>query len=256
MEIRPEAQFLIDCCRVQQSDDWPGLGQRASAVRCWDPMVTLSAQHGIATLVLPLVKELSEGGSVPDRVVSEVRQFAFFDVARGVRLRSALREMLPVLRDAGAEVIVLKGVALASLVYSDPNARPSQDIDLLCKEEDYPKFRDALASLRYDTDADLTLPPRQAHHESYADRHFFHPDGFVHIELHVDSIKLGVRPRHSDSIWRRARPIEIEGAPALALGPEDQVLMLSVHLHRHGFNRLIWFKDIDLLIRRYEAELD
>ena len=92
------------------------------------------------------------------------------------------------LQDAGVRVIVLKGVALATLVYSDPNVRPSQDIDLLCREEDYRKVRDTLVSLGYDTDADPTLPVRRADHEGYFDRHFFNPDGLVHVELHLDSL--------------------------------------------------------------------
>jgi hypothetical protein len=33
------------------------------------------------------------------------------------------------------------------------------------------------------------------------------------------------------------------------LGPEDQLVHLCVHAHKHGFSRLIWLKDIDLLLR-------
>ena len=257
MNIHPEAEFLISCCRDPASDGWgAGIRQRASAVQSWDSLVRLSAQHGVASLVLPLLKELSEDGRIPNHAVSELRKFALYDTARSMRLRSALGEMLKALQDAGVRVIVLKGVALATLVYPYPNVRPSQDIDLLCSEEDYRKVRDSLVSLGYETDADPTLPTRRADHEGYFDRHFFNPDGLVHVELHVDSLKLGVKPRHSASIRLRARHIEIEDVPALALGPEDQVLTLSVHLHRHGFNRLIWFKDLDLLIRRYADELD
>ena len=255
--MHPEAEFLISCCRHRASDGWEAeICRRADAVQRWDSLVRLSARHGVASFVLPLVKELSEEGRIPDHVVSELRKVALPDIARGMRLRSALREMLMALQLAEVRVIVLKGVALATLVYSDPNVRPSRDIDLLCSEEDYRKVRNTLASLGYDTDAAPTLPARRADHEGYVDRHFFNSDELVHVELHLDSLKLGVRPRHSDSIWLRARHIEIEGVPALALGPEDQVVTLSVHLHRHGFNRLIWFMDLDLLIRRYADELD
>ena len=33
------------------------------------------------------------------------------------------------------------------------------------------------------------------------------------------------------------------------LGREDQLVQLAVHAHKHGFSRLIWLKDIDLLVR-------
>ena len=40
------------------------------------------------------------------------------------------------------------------------------------------------------------------------------------------------------------------------LGLEDQVVQLSVHVHKHGFNRLIWLKDLDLLLRLHGDALD
>jgi hypothetical protein len=46
----------------------------------------------------------------------------------------------------------------------------------------------------------------------------------------------------------------IEGA--LMLGWEDQVIQLSVHAHKHGFERLIWLKDLDLLLRTFGPTLD
>jgi hypothetical protein len=36
---------------------------------------------------------------------------------------------------------------------------------------------------------------------------------------------------------------------------EDQLVQLSVHLHKHGFSRLIWLKDVDLLLRASAGRL-
>jgi hypothetical protein len=40
------------------------------------------------------------------------------------------------------------------------------------------------------------------------------------------------------------------------LGPADQVVQLSVHSHKHGFERLIWLKDFDVLVRAHGDRLD
>jgi hypothetical protein len=40
------------------------------------------------------------------------------------------------------------------------------------------------------------------------------------------------------------------------LSLEDQVIQLSVHVHKHGFNRLIWLKDLDLLVRELGDVMD
>jgi hypothetical protein len=42
----------------------------------------------------------------------------------------------------------------------------------------------------------------------------------------------------------------------LALGDDDQLVQLCVHVHKHGFERLIWLKDVDLLVRRRAQHID
>ena len=229
----------------------------AGLVKDWRRVAELAQRHRVSAVILATFDILVDRGAVQWEVAEEIRKAAFSDIAVTTRLRVALKEVLSALREAGIDVIVLKGAALSSLVYDDQAARPSDDIDLLCKEDSYESVWGILVKLGYETDDSQSLPQRHSHEETYFERHFFHPDGFVHVELHVDdSIKTGVRPHVTASQWARARSIQIDGSPALMLGLEDQVVMLSVHLHRHGFNRLLWFKDIDLLLRMYSDNLD
>jgi hypothetical protein len=59
---------------------------------------------------------------------------------------------------------------------------------------------------------------------------------------------LGVRFSPEEARWERAVPArDVPGA--LMLSIVDQLVHLSVHVQKHGFNRLIWLKDIDLLLR-------
>jgi hypothetical protein len=75
------------------------------------------------------------------------------------------------------------------------------------------------------------------------------------VELHLDPLQMGLRPTREAARWERAQPVEaLPGALMLSL--EDQIIQLSVHVHKHGFSRLIWLKDLDLLVRRYADSLD
>jgi hypothetical protein len=86
-------------------------------------------------------------------------------------------------------------------------------------------------------------------------RQFTSADDRVLVELHADPLQLGLRPTCEAARWQRA--VAVPGLPgALMLCPEDQLVQLSTHLHKHGFDRLIWFKDIDLLLRAWEHRLD
>src|SRR3712207_4444047 len=40
------------------------------------------------------------------------------------------------------------------------------------------------------------------------------------------------------------------------LSPEDQLVQLSVHAHKHRWEGLIWLKDIDLLLRAHGPTLN
>lgn len=75
------------------------------------------------------------------------------------------------------------------------------------------------------------------------------------VELHLDPLQMGLKTTHEAARWGRAQPApDLPGA--LMLSPEDQIIQLSVHVHKHGFSRLIWLKDIDLLVRTFANTLD
>lgn len=256
MTLLPEAKFVTYCCWEESLRDQDEVTRLAREVQCWSQVARLVADHGISALLLPILTGLSASGAVPGEAVREVRERALIDVSRTLRLRAALADILRVAQGSGVPIIVLKGAVLASLLYDRPEARSYSDVDLLCKESDFQAVQDVILSLGYHTDEHAPLQHRHTGHETYFERHFLHPDGISHVELHVDSIKLGVKPVYGESVWARAIAVEADGNSTMALSMEDQVFMLSVHLHRHGFNRLIWFKDIDLLIRRFGQELD
>jgi hypothetical protein len=86
-------------------------------------------------------------------------------------------------------------------------------------------------------------------------RQFTSEDDRVLVELHTDPLQLGLQPTCEAARWRRA--VAVPAMPgALMLSPEDQVIQLSTHVHKHGFERLIWLKDIDLLLRARRHCLD
>ena len=238
------------------SDSVSSAMQCPSDIHDWDNVIELADRNKMAPLVLPVVRELAEGGKLASEVLDNMRDTARANIATTMLLRFALGRVLGALNETGTDVMVLKGPVLTALVYDDPNSRPCGDIDLFCRESDFGTVHNCLTSLGYVTEAPVTLPPRVSEKETYFERHFVDPKSNVHIELHVDAMKLGVRPVDVESIWNRAIRVEIDGKPTLALGIEDQIVSLSVHLHRHGFTRLIWFKDIDLIIRKYSEQID
>ncbi len=256
MTVSPTADFLTYCCREADARNSEGVLLRASRVHDWENIVGLAGKQGVTLLLLPLWTDLAERGIMPAFVATQAQGMAYAQAAKLMRLRVALKQVLSGFVESKLQVMVLKGAALASLCYDGAFLRPSGDIDLLCREEEFEKVREVLFSQGFCMQEEGPLPRRCTTLEAYYERHFVHRSGMARIDLHLDCITLGMKPRNTEALWGRAMQLRIDGASALALSPEHQVLMLSVHLHRHGFSRLIWFKDIDLIMRRFQRDID
>jgi hypothetical protein len=175
-------------------------------------------------------------------------------------LDAELGRLIRALATEGVPAIVLKGPALSRTIYARRALRPYGDIDLMIQERHQ---RAALATLLAHGYVERSYAAEDARrkHASHIcggtgfHRMFESADRRVLVELHADPLQLGLRPTCEAARWRRAVPIP--GVPgASMLCPEDQVVQLSTHVHKHGFERLIWLKDLDLLLRVHRHRLD
>lgn len=179
-------------------------------------------------------------------------------VASWLRRRQALLTLLDVLAEPpGIPVVVLKGMALAITLYSDPALRPMRDIDVLAPAD---RFDEAVARLLdrgYRFDAQDLAPgfvSRFSHHAVFVESKNRPP---VQIELHRT---LPFLPLQAEAVmtwfWQRQEQHVIEGCPVVVFDPTAQLLHLAVHLayqHAGTHSLLIWQHDIDQLWRRFES---
>jgi hypothetical protein len=180
--------------------------------------------------------------------------------ARGVWAANAVLadrwgEATAALHAAGVESVTLKGMVLAQTVYPEPGLRPMADIDLLVRPEIRPVALATLQALGYRTPgaaADLHAASR-----SFAE---LVRDG-TRIDLHWHLARYlrfeGIVEVDHAGLWRRARPLVTPHGRSLALCPEDLVLHLVLHLTLGSdFARVLWYADIDAVLRHFAAGLD
>lgn len=169
-----------------------------------------------------------------------------------LRLFSELSTVLGRLNEAGVPVVVLKGPVLARSVYPDAGLRPYGDIDVLIHERDLVQVSRLLLERGY-------LEKNGAHEHEANRMHDCHgvfqrifvndATGLI-IEVHCDHLQIGLEPVGMDEIWAMSVPVEFGRASARTLEPHDMFVQLCVHLQRHGYERLIWLKDIELIVRQ------
>jgi hypothetical protein len=199
----------------------------------WDDFLQTARTEGVA----PLVYAAGRGQGLLPAPVEESLRLDYYGVARTNVLRfHRLEEVLRGLAEAGIDVILLKGAALAQAVYSNLALRPMGDFDLLVHEEDVEGAVRVLAALGY----------TQSHGEfrpgfilAFRNQLMLHKAGDAEtrpIEIHWRLLA----PLHlqrsipADWLWETACATRLGAAPARILGPEAQILHLCGHLLQHG----------------------
>jgi Uncharacterised nucleotidyltransferase len=251
VRTRSEARFVTLAVREPDTLERGELLRAAEAVSDWWAVAVLAARHGVAAYV----REAAARAALvlPTSAAHALQSVERVALATVMGIDVELARLVEALSANGVPTTVLKGPALARTIYPRRSLRPYGDIDLTIQDQHRSVAARILAEHGYAERAYAAEEARRAHSGDCAESTGFHrqftsSDDRVLVDLHADPLQLGLRPTCEVARWRRA--VAVPGLPgALMLCPEDQVVQLSTHLHKHGFERLIWLKDIDVLLR-------
>jgi len=223
------------------------------------------AYHGIAGLLIgPVTKNW------PQALCVKLHQQALAQTMWDLRHKVILIELLDALTKEGVRVVLLKGTAMAYRYYENPAMRARGDSDLLIMPADVDMARKVLRENDFSSFYDIDADPTERKQEPWSK---YLPDESRHeIDLHWSALN---RP-----ILDAVMPVETALSKAIALPALGRgAFMLPLHLallhaclHRakhvtspyfvngtthYGGDRLIWLKDIDLMLRALDpAETD
>ena len=227
---------------AEQVADWPRLLRIAARHRVTGLLYRACRQAGLA-LPVETKRELEQTTSAQTR---QTMTFAF-ESARLQRL----------FRDAGIDVVFLKGVALTLLAYGDLSLRHAKDIDLLISLEDAEQASALLSGVGY--------VPRFRREGMSPDQYALwlrHSKGMewwnsatgVEIEVHW---RLTDMPSLLPNALAREdrQQVAIGGGMSLTTLDQDHLFaFLCVHGASHGWSRLKWLADIYALLPQDRPE--
>lgn len=218
----------------------------------WGHLVDLAEFHGVVSLVFHNLTKYNLGNLVPEPYLERLDRSYKGTLFKNVAISAEMDSVLGNFDKNGISVIALKGAILAEQLYGNPGLRPMSDIDIMVKSEDLPRAGSLLLEMGYQQmEADLDRP--HAFHES---PYYRQGPISLYIELHwnLDNPKLVAIPLQE--IWQRAQSIQIRGKTIKVLSPEDNMLFLMVHMHKHSDNTLKSLIDVMLMIKKYQGILD
>ncbi len=204
-----------------------------------------------------LLSARAEAGEVdlPDETQ---RKLAFHNLqirAHHQRLWRGLAEINTVMGRCGAEVATAKGVTAEARWYDRAGDRPSSDVDLLLRPDDWHLIDEIVASVQPDHRL-------IGHLASLAERGDLQSvdvrlPGGISIDLHFDILKFEVRTRQLGLMWDRTVSFDLpEGDQVRVLDPETSLIHFLLHLNKDRFSWLLGFVDVVHLIEREELDWD
>ena len=221
----------------------------------WDKLQQTLDAEGLIPLVYQVIRNQN---IIPTSIESKWQKVYYHNACRNTLLFKELATVLHTLKTAGVEVIVLKGAALAEMIYGNIAARPMSDLDLLIHPENLSLTRQVLAKLGYTaTGVDM----QTGFTEEFRNEGTFYKQGIVdiYIDLHWRLISPVYYQRRfgTDWFWETCLPVKINQSPALILGCEAEVLYLCAHLMLHHDGKsLLWLHDIAAVINFYGEKID
>src|SRR5215212_5942003 len=257
--VEPFFSLLALCARGQGHPAQVALiREHAQTLQQWDGLPALAEAHGLVPLVYTHLQ--AAGVAVPPAIKAQLLGY-YMQHAHATRMRTqVLSDILTCYQAAGIDTLVLKGAALAHIVYPQPLLRPMRDIDILVRAEEVYRAYVLLPEIGF-------TPPQGAHHGLGPDHHHLTAikrvaDGFsVSVELH-HALHLNERgdPLRYDAYAPAAQSFMLGGVTAWTLGREETLW----HIYRHAFCmpvgyeplRLIWVADLIGLVEAWVDVLD
>jgi len=259
LKIDNHTLILIISGRIQ------GLEGDSFSARKWAAMAHKAHREGVGPLLYWKLSGSGKFSSLPADTRDFLRLIYAGTSIKNQLIFKELEILSRLFQEAGIAVVALKGVCLALTVYPDIGLRPMGDLDLLLPKEKLAEAVEIVKSLGYQVVYPEASPGLRDlfSHEICLQKPGARP---ITLELHHSlvasktfsyAVPVDWFWEHTESLNPLSSKTRFENL--LMLTPEAQVLYAAGHaMLQHGRNNtpLIWFYDIDCLIRHYQEGLD
>jgi hypothetical protein len=223
----------------------------------WEAVKAVALRHRVAG---PLYdRTISHPGLFPEHITRWLRLVHSARCLRWGRRSDEVGRLLNALAAARVAVLLVKGWALAAVLYGgEMGRRIAKDLDIVVEPSQAERCRQVLARLGYLRPDSPGLWP--GFDSRYRGSSYRSPAGRPRLllDVHERPWKCSSRPNVLLDMLKRAQPVRIGGAGALAPAAEDHLLCLCAHLTRNHLRDNLAFRYHDLaeLIHSKGQEFD
>jgi hypothetical protein len=222
----------------------------------WECLPQIAEANHFAPLLDALLG--SHNQKVPEPVGRQLRALRLRHLAWHRARSAALLEILETFERFAIDTLVLKGAALAWMIYPSPALRPMSDVDLLVPRAAASAALDALRRLGFHAGRALRRFGRNAHHLPVATRI---DNGLtISVEIHIDALSRDTLSSIAfGTLTESPQPFLLDGTRRFTLGHIDMLRHLTHHLLEpmpDGAVRLVGVVDLLRYATKFHSRVD
>lgn len=219
------------------------------SLEVWQSLIDLLGPQRILPVFYWRVSSLPKESRPPEEIFFRLKNIYLVSVTQSLRIEKQIADIQKEFDKNSIQVLVLKGPALAKLIYPKQGLRPSTDIDLLVRQNDVIQAGKILNSLGYASKSDyfelfrgFTIEDMYDSKDKYKRR----------VELHWD-VHNFFQIKRQDGVEKL-----FERAVKGCLCPVDALIHASVHMSMTHYKEitLMWIMDIALLMQHIRIPQD
>ena len=236
MTFSKEQKLILYCSQARTNTaDLDRIKALSTFPMDWQYVLETALSNGVAPLLYYNLKKILPNHDIPSSTLEQLKKVYLTNTAKNMYSVDELSRILGKFAEKSIDMMVLKGAALANLVFPDIGLRVYNDIDILVKKEDLQAIETLIPDLGYISTKD-SIKQKHYREKHYHLAPYIHQEKNIILEVHWNVTKRF--PLNIDSWWQRSRIAKIAGCPVRVLSPNDLFLHLCIHISNHGFRKI------------------
>jgi putative nucleotidyltransferase-like protein len=224
--LPPEARLLLLATAPRREGSDRELVTLLRSPLRWEFIGRLAEREKLLPVLWKAIQPYAK--EIPDEFVAAVRRQASVTEFRMLMTETVLRRIVEQLAAQGARVMLLKGAALATTIYSSFAERPMGDLDILVAPSDAQRAWKQMRAVGWTLELSGGAEFHDSHHHLPG---LLDPGGLsVVLEIHRTMLpRTGPFILDETDLWRDARTVRLGTSEAWVLSDQHQLLHLCVH---------------------------
>lgn len=220
----------------------------------WDSFLDKASYHGLRPLICVNIKNYPD--QVPADILNSLKDYFSINSKKNLLFLREMLKLFKLFKTNNITNIHYKGPIMAIYGYGNISMREFGDIDIYIDKKDFQRVKKVLVNENYETVLKLDSSKEAEYMKSQREYKFKNSDNGIIIEIQWNVAGFSFSFPNESSF-----PINRDGFKLTSLNnqevkifsDEDLILILSLHVAGHLWDRLLWICDIVELIKRSEC---